>query len=46
MSQIALETRGLTRQFGGLMAVSGVDLAMRDGELRALIGPNGAGKTT
>jgi len=41
-----LETRGLTRRFGGLTAVSGVDFTLQPGEIRALIGPNGAGKTT
>lgn len=41
-----LETRGLSRHFGGLRAVDGVDFTLRQGEIRALIGPNGAGKTT
>jgi ABC-type branched-subunit amino acid transport system ATPase component/ABC-type branched-subunit amino acid transport system permease subunit len=41
-----LESRGLTKEFGGLIAVNGVDFQVRRGELRAVIGPNGAGKTT
>jgi branched-chain amino acid transport system ATP-binding protein len=41
-----LETRRLTRVFGALQAVSGVDMTVEPGELRAVIGPNGAGKTT
>jgi len=42
----ALGTSGLTRSFGALVAVDSVDLAVPEGELRAIIGPNGAGKTT
>lgn len=41
-----LELRGLTRDFGGLRAVSGLDLSVAPGEILGLIGPNGAGKTT
>jgi len=41
-----LKTEGLTKSFGGLTAVAGVDFALAPGELRAVIGPNGAGKTT
>jgi len=41
-----LTTRGLSRHFGGLRAVDGVDFALIPGEIRAIIGPNGAGKTT
>ena len=41
-----LETRHLTKRFGGLTATAGVDLAIEPGEMRGLIGPNGAGKTT
>jgi ABC-type branched-subunit amino acid transport system ATPase component/ABC-type branched-subunit amino acid transport system permease subunit len=42
----ALEVRGLSRSFGGVQAVDGVDLTVRPGHLSALIGPNGSGKTT
>jgi len=41
-----LETDGLTKRFGGITAVDGVDFALEGGELCSLIGPNGAGKTT
>ncbi|MFB6352733.1 MAG: ABC transporter ATP-binding protein [Halobacteriales archaeon] len=43
---VVLETRGLTKRFGELVAVDQVDLAVRRGEFRSVIGPNGAGKTT
>jgi len=41
-----LETRGLTKRFGGLVANLAIDFQVAEGELVGLIGPNGAGKTT
>jgi branched-chain amino acid transport system ATP-binding protein len=41
-----LKTERLSKHFGGLQAVEGVDLDLNEGEIRAIIGPNGAGKTT
>jgi branched-chain amino acid transport system ATP-binding protein len=46
VSDLILETRGLTKEFRGFTAVQGVDLKVRRGTIHALIGPNGAGKTT
>ena len=41
-----LETRGVTKNFGGLTAVSDMDLDVENGEILGIIGPNGAGKST
>jgi ABC-2 type transport system ATP-binding protein len=44
--EFAIQTFNLTRAFGALVAVDGIDLNIKKGELFALLGPNGAGKTT
>jgi len=41
-----LEVRGLTKAFGGLLALGGVDLTVGEYEFHGLIGPNGSGKST
>ena len=46
MSELILETKGLSKDFKGFTAVDGVDLRVQRGHIHALIGPNGAGKTT
>ena len=43
---VAIRAEGLTRRFGKVLAVNGVDLAVRAGTITAFLGPNGAGKTT
>jgi branched-chain amino acid transport system ATP-binding protein len=41
-----LEVTGFSKRFGGLVAVSNVDLSLESGEIRGIIGPNGSGKST
>ena len=42
----AVDLRGLSRRFGSVVAVDGIDLAIRDGEFFSMLGPSGSGKTT
>ena len=46
MNEIALQTTGLVKLFGGLTAVNRVDLVVPEASIASVIGPNGAGKTT
>jgi ABC-2 type transport system ATP-binding protein len=45
-NRFAIQTFNLSRKFEGLVAVDGIDLSIKEGELFSLLGPNGAGKTT
>lgn len=44
--EVVLQTHGLTRHFGGVVAAEDLSIALRKGTITALVGPNGAGKTT
>jgi branched-chain amino acid transport system ATP-binding protein len=46
VSEVVLETRGLVKRFGGIVATDNVSMKLLRGARHALIGPNGAGKTT
>jgi branched-chain amino acid transport system ATP-binding protein len=46
LSEIVLQARGVTKRFGALTAVNGVDFTLREHEVAGIIGSNGAGKTT
>ncbi|MFZ0059244.1 MAG: ABC transporter ATP-binding protein [Acidimicrobiales bacterium] len=46
MSDLAIETKALTKNFGALVAVDRIDLAIPEGAVSGFVGPNGAGKTT
>jgi ABC-2 type transport system ATP-binding protein len=45
-NHFAIQTFSITKKFGNLVSVDGVDLSVKEGELFSLLGPNGAGKTT
>ena len=46
LASALVRTRGLTKRFGGVLAVNDLSFAVHPGEIRGLIGPNGSGKTT
>ena len=46
MTDYAIYTEGLTKSYGAVRAVDGVNLRVRSGEIYGFLGPNGAGKTT
>ena len=45
-NHFAIQTFGISKKFGNIVAVDGLDLSIKEGELFSLLGPNGAGKTT
>jgi len=45
-AELALEVRGVTKRFGALVVLRGIDLQLREGEVLGLVGDNGAGKST
>src|SRR5271170_3890593 len=45
-SDLAIDVHGMTKRFGDLVAVNGIDLQVRQGEICGFLGPNGSGKTT